>query len=75
VKAWLSRAGIDFEERNVMTDDAAYDALMMLGFRRVPVTVIGDEVVQGYDPEALTHHTRTLRAGVGTTDAADTPSE
>ncbi len=35
-------------------DDAAYDALLALGYRAVPVTVIGATVVQGFDPEALT---------------------
>ena len=58
-----------------MTDDASYDELMALGLRRVPVTVIGDAVVQGYDPDALTQHTRSLRAPVGTTESADAPSE
>jgi glutaredoxin len=77
VKAWLSRAGIRFEERSVMTDDAAYDELLSLGFRRVPVTVIGELMVQGYDPEALAFHTRHLRGTVEseTTDEAGPPSE
>lgn len=58
-----------------MTDDTAYDELLSLGFRRVPVTMIGDVVLQGYDPEALAFHTRHLAAGGGTTAAADAPSE
>lgn len=36
-----------------MEDEAAYEALMHLGYRRVPVTVMGDVVVQGYDAAAL----------------------
>lgn len=34
-------------------DDAAYDELLKLGYRTVPVTVIGSTVVKGFDPEAL----------------------
>lgn len=58
-----------------MTDDTAYDELLSLGFRRVPVTMIGDVVVQGYDPEALAFHTRHLGTADGTAAAADAPSE
>lgn len=39
--------------RLVDEDDAAYDELLKLGFRSVPVTVVGSAAVQGYDPEAL----------------------
>ena len=58
-----------------MTDDAAYDELMALGYRRVPVTVIDDVVVQGYDAEALAVHTRHLRRDADTAGPADAPSE
>ena len=40
--------------RLVDEDEAAYDALLALGYRAVPVTVVGDRVVQGFDPDALT---------------------
>ena len=40
--------------RLVDEDEAAYDALLALGYRAVPVTVIGERVVQGFDPAALT---------------------
>ena len=53
VKAWLSHAGVDFVTHNVETDIAAYDALLALGFRTVPVTVIGSRAVTGFKPEAL----------------------
>jgi len=53
VKEFLSRAGRSFAVRVVDEDDAAYDALIELGYRTVPVTVIGDRIVTGYDPEAL----------------------
>jgi glutaredoxin len=54
VKEFLSRAGRTFEVKLVDEDDAAYDALLKMGFRTVPVTVIGTSVVQGFDRDALT---------------------
>ena len=38
---------------NVDEDDKAYDDLIARGFRTVPVTVIGDRVVKGFDADAL----------------------
>ncbi len=68
VKEFLSREGHSFETKNIEEDDAAYDELMKLGARSVPVTVIAADhaehadkeihVVTGYDQvrlrEALT---------------------
>jgi glutaredoxin len=53
VKAWLSRAGVPFEVRNVDEDDRAYDELLALGFRTVPLTVAGGHRITGYDASAL----------------------
>jgi glutaredoxin len=53
VKAWLSRNGVPFTVRNVDEDDRAYDELIARGFRTVPVTVIGNDVVKGFDEAAL----------------------
>ena len=53
VKAYLSRKGIAFTERNVSEDDDARDALMAMGLRSTPVTVIGDQNVVGYSPPKL----------------------
>jgi glutaredoxin len=53
VKEFLSRAGHSFTERVVDEDDAAFEALMDLGYQSVPVTVIGEKIVQGFDPKAL----------------------
>ena len=38
---------------NVDEDDRAYDALIARGLRTVPVTLVGDQVIRGYDPAAL----------------------
>ena len=54
MKEFLSRAGHRFEVALVDEDDLAYDELLKLGYRTVPVTVIGEHVVPGFDPETLT---------------------
>jgi hypothetical protein len=53
VKEFLSQRGQTFSVRLVDEDDAAYDELLALGFRSVPVTVIGATAVRGFDPDAL----------------------
>jgi glutaredoxin len=53
VKEFLSREGYAFTLKNVEEDDAAYDALMALGFRAVPVTVIDGQAIPGFNERAL----------------------
>ncbi len=60
VKEFLSREGHPFETKNIEEDDAAYDELMKLGARSVPVTVIAADhaateiqVVTGFDQARL----------------------
>jgi glutaredoxin len=53
VKEFLSQHGHSFTVRVVDDDDAAYDDLIALGYRTIPVTVIGGSVVIGFDPGAL----------------------
>jgi glutaredoxin len=53
VKEFLSRTGRSFVVRHVDEDPDAYDALLALGYRAVPVTLIGTRAVKGFDPEAL----------------------
>jgi glutaredoxin len=53
VEEFLSREGHPFEIKNIEEDDTAYDELMKLGARSVPVTVIGDRVVTGFDQARL----------------------
>ena len=43
-----------FTAHNVDQDDRAYDELIARGFRTIPVTIIGDRIVRGYDVDALT---------------------
>lgn len=54
VKEFLSRAGHSYEVRLVDEDETAYDELLALGYRTIPLTVIGDQVVAGFDADELT---------------------
>jgi len=51
VKGFLSRIGVAFTTRNV--DDRAYDELLALGLRTVPVTFVAERAVKGYDEPAI----------------------
>jgi glutaredoxin len=53
VKEFLSREGRAFEVRNVEEDDAAYRELVSMGIMTVPVTVVGSEIVKGFNVSAL----------------------
>ena len=49
VKVYLSRKGISFTEHNVSQEADARESLLGLGYRATPVTVIGDNLVVGYN--------------------------
>jgi glutaredoxin len=53
VKEFLSREGLPFTDKNVEEDHDAYTELVQLGYRTVPLTVIGPRFVKGYDEQAL----------------------
>jgi hypothetical protein len=53
VKEFLSRANHSFTERNVDEDPSAYDDLVRRGWLTVPMTVVGDEAIRGYDAAKL----------------------
>jgi mycoredoxin len=53
LKAALDEAKVSYTELDVEDGGAGYDAFAALGGRGVPVTVIGQEVVHGYDAERL----------------------
>jgi Glutaredoxin len=53
VKEFLSRAGRAFIERNVDTEETAYDDLLARGWRTVPMTIAGDVAVRGFDESGL----------------------
>lgn len=49
----LDRAQIPFEERDIERSDTFREEHRKLGGRGVPVTVIGDEVIPGYQPQRV----------------------
>lgn len=53
MKAWLSQKQVPFVVRQVDEDDRAYDELLALGYRSVPVTAIGPTRIVGFDERAL----------------------
>jgi glutaredoxin-like protein NrdH len=53
VKEFLSRDGHPFVTRNVDEDYKAYDDLVALGFRAVPITIVNGRTIKGYDEPAL----------------------
>ena len=53
MKEFLSQAGVPFTTYNVDEDEKAYDDLIARGWRTIPVTILGDQVVKGFDVDAL----------------------
>ena len=53
MKEFLSREGYPYTARDVDEDDSAYEALLALGFRSVPVTIVNDRAIRGFDETAL----------------------
>lgn len=48
-KDYLKEKGIEYNEKNVQTDAAARDELISMGYTGVPVLVIGEEEIVGFD--------------------------
>ena len=63
MKELLSREGATFAAKNVDEDEAAYDELLARGLRTVPVTIIGDTIIKGYDPSAIKRALAEYNAG------------
>ena len=53
MKEFLSREGVTFTVKNVDDDEQAYSELIARGFRSIPVTIIGEQAIRGYDEAAL----------------------
>ena len=53
-KEFLSSQGVAFRDINVMEDaDARQDLIRLTGQMAVPVIVVGDQVVRGFDKTRL----------------------
>jgi glutaredoxin len=53
VKEFLSRNGLEFTVRNIDDDADAFNALVALGLMTIPVTIVDDVVVRGFDEKKL----------------------
>lgn len=53
VKEFLSQKGIDFTQRDISQDEEALAEPLDLGVMTTPVTVVGGEVVVGFDRKKL----------------------
>jgi hypothetical protein len=53
VKEFLSRERQTFTLRNIEDDPSAYDELLALGFKVIPVTIVGGRAITGFDERAL----------------------
>ncbi|RJQ44428.1 MAG: glutaredoxin family protein [Nitrospiraceae bacterium] len=49
VKEYLSQKGVTYTERNLATDPTAIYDLGKMGIRTLPVTLINNEAVTGFD--------------------------
>jgi glutaredoxin 3 len=52
-KEYLDSKGVKYTEKNVSKDIAARKELMSKGFMGVPVIMVDDEIVQGFDKGRL----------------------
>ncbi|MDH4122348.1 MAG: glutaredoxin family protein [Deltaproteobacteria bacterium] len=52
-KAWLSRRGFSFTERDITTDSSALADLRRMKVFTTPVYVIGNDIVVGFDQRQL----------------------
>jgi glutaredoxin len=58
VKEFLSRNGLEFTVKNVDADTDAFNEMVALGLMTIPVTIVDDVVVRGFDE-------KKLRAAIG----------
>lgn len=53
VKQFLKERGFEYIEKNVNKDKQARQEMREMGMLSIPVTVIGDQKIQGFDQAAL----------------------
>ena len=52
-KEFLSKRGVEFQDRNIAADPSAFDELRKMRIMTTPVTKIGEVVIVGFDEEKL----------------------
>jgi len=53
VKEYLSQKQVSFGDRDITKDPTAISELQKLGFMTTPVTLVGDQVIVGFDVPKL----------------------
>lgn len=59
---YLSQKGVPFTERNIGKDPSARDELMSLGVMSLPVILIGDQRLVGFNPSKIDEALRAAGA-------------
>ncbi|MBN2979975.1 glutaredoxin family protein [Cohnella algarum] len=62
VKSFLAEQNVAFEERNIDLDEKYAEELWNSGMRSVPVTVIGERKILGFNQTELTRALEELKA-------------
>lgn len=52
-KEYLKEKGYEYDERNISTDSEAKKELISMGYMGVPIIMIDDEVIVGFDKSKL----------------------
>lgn len=52
-KEYLKSNKIEFIEKNITNSDIARSELMKMGYMSVPLIIIDDEIIEGFDQEKL----------------------
>jgi glutaredoxin len=50
---YLSQKGVEFTEKNVSRNSEAVQELMSMGVRSLPLILIGDKRLSGFNPKAI----------------------
>jgi len=50
---YLSQKGVEFTEKNVAHNPEAVQELMSMGVRSLPLILIGDKRLSGFNPKAI----------------------
>lgn len=51
--SFLDQKGITYTKHDVEREPGAQEVLDKRGVRGIPIVIIGDEVIEGYDPDAV----------------------
>jgi glutaredoxin len=53
LRQWLQQRGVRFQEFDIQRNQRAFKAFSQLGARGVPVLMIGERRIDGFDPKRL----------------------